>query len=138
MHLRIGQLVIASAMVMTVTTGASVLSAGAAPAPQALVVHAGPLETGPTTNLVGSGSTVVFSPHKLTGLTAVSDGCSSTDYTFSIANTTSKKQEVTLDGTDFGKFPAHKALAVCLTTEETAKFGLISSPAAKLKVVVTH
>jgi hypothetical protein len=138
MFLKFRHLAIASAVVVTPLLG---LSAGAASAasPQVIgAVHAVPLVTGPNTNLVGSGSTVVYSPKKLLGLTAVSDAnCSTSDYSFSISNTTAKTQKVTSGGSVVVKIPAGEEFAICVFSDGAYKLGLSSSPAAKLKITVT-
>ena len=120
--------------------GLSAVSASAAPQPsfKAVAVHVEPLVTGPNTNLIGSGSTVVYSPRKFTGLTAVSDAdCSSSDYSFSITNEAAKTQKVTSGGTVVVKIPAGDAFAICVFNDGSYKLGLKSSPAAKLKLSVT-
>jgi hypothetical protein len=141
MLVRFRRFAIASALVVPAAAGLSVVSAGAAAPPQikAVAVHSTPLVTGPNTNLTGSGTTVVFSPKKLTGLTAVSDAdCASDDYSFSISNTTAKKQTLTEGGVSTGfKVPAHAETDFCVFNDGTLKLGLKSSPAAKLKLVAT-
>ncbi len=137
MRFKIRHLAIASAVVITPLLGLSAVSAGAA-SPQIAAVHARPLVTGPNTNLVGSGSTVVYSPKKLVGLTAVSSAdCSTSDYSFSVSNTTAKTQKVTSGGSVVVKIPAGEAFAICVFNDGAYKLGLSSSPAAKLKITVT-
>ncbi len=81
---------------------------------------------------------MVYSPKKLLGLTAVSDAnCSTSDYSFSISNTTAKTQKVTSGGALVVKIPAGEAFAICVFNDGSYKLGLSSSPAAKLKITVT-
>jgi hypothetical protein len=137
MLLKIRHLAIASAVAVTPLLGLSAVSASAA-SPQIGSAHAIPLVTGPNTNLVGSGTTVVYSPKKLLGLTAVSQAnCSTSDYSFSISNTTAKTQKVTSGGSVLVKIPAGEAFAICVFNDGAYKLGLSSSPLAKLKITVT-
>ncbi len=137
MRFKFRHLAIASAVVATPLLGLSAASASAA-SPQITAVRAAPLVIGPNTNLVGSGTTVTYSPHKLLGLTAVSvANCSTSDYSFSVTNTTAKTQKVTYQGTLVAKIPAGEGSAICATGDGNFKLGLSSSPAAKLKVTVT-
>lgn len=140
MRLSIRLLAIASAVVMSVTTGSSVVAAGAATAPQAIAVHAIQFDYyQPVVGMVGSGSTVHFSPSKATGLTAVSAAdCSGANYTFSFANQTSKNQKVTLGGAFFALILVDRVVNFCIASDGIYKFGLRSSPAAKVKLVVTN
>jgi hypothetical protein len=140
MRFKIRHLAIASAVVVTPLLGLSGLSAASAGAASAQIgaAHAIPLVTGPNTNLVGSGTTVVYSPKKLVGLTAVSSAdCSTSDYSFSVSNTTAKTQKVTSGGALVVKIPAGEAFAICVFSDGAYKLGLASSPAAKLKITVT-
>lgn len=137
MHLKIRHLGIAAAVVVTPLLGLSAVSAAAA-SPKIAVAHAIPFVTGPNTNLAGSGTTVVYSPKKLLGLTAVSEAnCSNSDYSFSVSNTTSKSQKVTYSGSLVVKIPSGEAVAICVFNDGTYKLGLASSPNAKLKITVT-
>jgi hypothetical protein len=137
MLLKIRHLAIASAVVVTPLLGLSAGSASAA-SPEIGAVNATPFITGPNTNLVGSGTTVVYSPHKLLGLTAVSStDCSTSDYSFSVSNTTARTQKVTSGGALVVKIPAGEAFAICVFNDGTYKLGLASSPLAKLKIEVT-
>jgi hypothetical protein len=137
MLLKIKRFAIASAIVVPAVAGLSMATASAAPAVH-FASHAAPLVVGPNTNLVGSGTTVTYSPHKLTGLTAVSSAdCSTSDYSFSISNTTTKAQTVTYMGSTVVKIPAGEGEAICVTGDGNFKLGLKSSPAAKLKLKVT-
>ena len=137
MRFKFRNLAIASAVVATPLLGLSAASASAA-SPQITAVRAAPLVIGPNTNLVGSGTTVTYSPHKLLGLTAVSDAnCTTSDYSFSISNTTAKTQKVTYQGAIVVKIPSEEAFDICVFNDGNYKFGLTSSPAAKLKTTVT-
>jgi hypothetical protein len=129
---------IASALVVPAALGLTVVSSSAA-TPHFKVLHVTSFGTGPNTNLVGSGSTVVYSPKKLTGLSAVSEAdCATTDYSFSIDNETSKSQTLTSGGVSTGiKIPKDTEDAICVFDDGNYKLGLKSSPAAKLKLSVT-
>lgn len=141
MLLKIRRFAIASAIVVPAVVGLSVATSSAAPAAHfAFHVIAAPLQTGPNSNLNGSGSTVVYSPHKLDNLTAVSSAnCAVTDYTFSVTNNTTKTQKMTYQGTYIPgfKIPPGEQLDICVFNDGNYKFGLVSSPAAKLKTSVT-
>jgi hypothetical protein len=97
-----------------------------------------PAIVGPNSNITGSGAAVVYSPAKLKNLTPVSSAdCTTSDYTFSIANTTSKSQTVTYMGAKAFKLPAGEQEDICVFADGTIKFGLMANPAAKLKAKVT-
>jgi hypothetical protein len=140
MLLKIRRFAIASAIVIPAVAGlsmATAATAGAAPAAH-FAVHASPLIVGPNSNITGSGAAVVYSPHKLKNLTAVSSAdCSTSDYTFSIANTTTKTQKVTFMGSLAFKLPAGEQEDICVFADGTLKFGLEANPAAKLKAITT-
>ncbi len=59
------------------------------------------------------------------------------DYSFSISNTTAKTQKVTYQGALVFKIPAEEAFDICVFNDGNYKLGLTSSPAAKLKTTVT-
>jgi len=141
MFVTVRRFAIASALVLPAVVGMTVVSASAAPSPhfKVVAIHTATAGTGPNTNLKGSGKTVVFSPKKLTGLSAVSQAdCATTDYSFSITNTTSKAQSLTEGGTAIGiKIPKDTDEAICVFNDGSYTLGLKSSPAAKLKLTVT-
>jgi hypothetical protein len=93
---------------------------------------------GTTTTLSGSGSKVVFTPNRLTGVPLVpTSECSTSEYSFSIVNSTARSQKVTIDGALQAKISPEQGTVVCLGTAGKYTFTLRSSPSAVLKVVVT-
>jgi hypothetical protein len=140
MFVTVRRFAIASALVLPAVVGMTVVSASAAPSPhfKVVAIHTATAGTGPNTNLNGSGKTVVFSPKKLKGLAAVSStDCSTSDYSFSVSNNTSKAQTLTYEGSSIVKIPKATAEAICVTADGSYTLGLKSSPAATLKLTVT-
>jgi hypothetical protein len=126
----------ASAVGVTALLGFSTVSAGAGTALHLGTIHAIAFGARPTSDLVGNGSTVRYSPDKLTHLSAVpAADCSSSDFSFTIDNKTSTAQTITdIGGGDVGTIPAGDSHWVCLVDSGTTfKLGLRSSPAAELK-----
>jgi hypothetical protein len=141
MLVKFRRLAIASALVVPTVVGLSVVSASAASSAhfKAVTVHGESVASQPNTNLVGSGTTVMFSPKKLIGLTSVSSAdCSDTDYSFSMTNETARTQTLTEGGASTHiKIPAATVVPICVFGDGTLKLGLKSSPAAKLRLVTT-
>jgi hypothetical protein len=139
MLLKIRRFAIASAVVVPAVVGLSVVSASAATT-HFKAVRVMAFQTGPNTTLSGKGHAVIFTPKKLTGLSAVSSAdCATTDYTFSVANTTKKAQTLTSGGESTGiTVPADEEYAICVSEDGTYKLSVSSSPTtAKLKIAVT-
>jgi len=64
--------------------------------------------------------------------------CTTSDYTFSAANETKASQTLAQGGVSVGiTIPAETEYAICVGEDGTFKLGLLSSPAAKLKLKVT-
>jgi hypothetical protein len=138
MLLKLRRVAIASAVVIPAVAGLSVASASAAPSADFGVVHGTATSSAPNADLDGSGSSVVFNPIKLGGLTAVPQtSCSLKDYSFTITNTTSSRQVVVSNGEIVDKVPAGGKVEVCIYKPGTYKLGLRSSPGAHLRLHAT-
>ncbi|MFZ0666693.1 MAG: hypothetical protein WAM97_13155 [Acidimicrobiales bacterium] len=139
MLLKIRRFAIASAVVVPAVVGLSVISASAAPT-HFKAVRVTAFGTGPNTTMTGKGAAVIFTPKKLTGLSAVSEAdCTTSDYTFSAYNKTKASQTLTEGGESTGiTIPAGDEYAICVFDDGTYKLSLSSSPTtAKLKLKVT-
>lgn len=139
------RLVIAGALTASVTAAGSSLAwaSGKVPARASSSVHFVTFQVGtkapqsaPSTNLVRGGSKVEFSPAKLTGVSVVTTSeCSTSDYSFSIINTTSKNQRVTAQGSADEKIGPEEGVTACISAPGKYRFGVSSNPAAVLKVI---
>jgi hypothetical protein len=94
-------------------------------------------ETTTTTTLSGSGAKVVFTPSRLTGVPVVvsTSDCSTSNYSFSIVNSTGRTQKVLLNGAIVTKILPEQGALVCLDSPGKYTFALRSSSTATLKVV---
>jgi hypothetical protein len=90
-----------------------------------------------TTTLSGSGAKVVFTPSRLTGVPVVvsTSDCSTSNYSFSIVNSTGRTQKVLLNGAIVTKILPEQGALVCLDSPGKYTFALRSSSTATLKVV---
>lgn len=96
-----------------------------------------PETTTTTTTLSGSGAKVVFTPSRLTGVPVVvsTSDCSTSNYSFSIVNSTGRTQKVLLNGAIVTKILPEQGALVCLDSPGKYTFALRSSSTATLKVV---
>jgi hypothetical protein len=132
------RLVFASACaVWAVGCLASGPAAAASPKQHFVSIKSGHAGAGPAVDLKGSGSTVVYDPRRVDGVEIPSGQCSSSNYSFAIFNDTSKGQKVTYAGKVEFRVAAGKGIGVCAGGTGKAVFGLVSSPAAKLKIDIT-
>ena len=126
---------VASVFMVPAVIGLTVFSAGASSGGRS-TGGAPLLHSSSNTNLQGSGHSVVFDPTKLTGDVVSQAHCTSSDNTFTITNDTPKAQKVTQGGKVVATVPDERFVYLCVSVAGTAKFGLVSDPAAKLKVTV--
>jgi hypothetical protein len=90
----------------------------------------------PGVQLLGSGSSVVFSPKTLV-VEQLSDGTCGDAFQFNVVNETRRSQVVKDGGTEVAKVMAEQKTDVCfLKSPGTYTLGLKSSPGAKLTLVV--
>jgi hypothetical protein len=123
---------LALAVIVTGATGLTSVPSGAS------VRDVTPLAA-PLTRLVGSGSSVVFSPKRLDPQLFPADSCSvqPPPHQFNVVNETSVNQVVTEVGTKPIKLAAGKKVGLCLFTQPgTYTLGLKSDPKASLTLVV--
>jgi hypothetical protein len=91
----------------------------------------------PTTKIEGSGSALKWVPNKLTAK-HITGTCSSTNFSFTVTNTTKSSETITFNGTAIGPaIPAGKSELVCGTAAGKAVLALKADHKAHLTVTLT-
>jgi hypothetical protein len=129
---KVRRFALALTVIVTGATGITSVASGAS------VGDVTPLAA-PSTQLVGSGSSVVFSPRRLELQVFTAESCSDqpSPHQFNVVNETTMSQVVTDDGAKLIKLAAGKKASACLFTEPgTYTLGLRSDPKASLTLIV--